>query len=412
MVSGMRTSMNEVPGIPLAGAGHGSRAAAESSRAVGEYLARGGPLSVADGSGVIGELERQLRDLLGAENALTFSSGTAALHAGYLALDLEPGSEVIAPVLGFHAAVSPALHCGLSPVLVDVDPASGTMSPAALRAAVTSRTRCVTVVHYLGHPAEMDEITAICREHGLALVEDCSHAYLSTYRGRPVGTFGDFAAWSMHETKALPAGEGGFLATPHQRVRDRALLAGHYRGRAWTQVADSALREFAETGLGLKLRLHPLAAVIALTQAATLRRRVERRQEALARLSAALEEVPGIVPPAVAGHVSMGGWFSYRPAAPELDEGGLARLLESLRAAGVPAREPSVGPLDELPLFRGPVPLRAAQATWRPRLSGPFDGARAYQRGRLSVTVPDDADPALAGRYGAAFAAAMRAAAL
>jgi perosamine synthetase len=194
--------------------------AVEAAGAVGEYLARGGPLSVADGSGVIGELEELLCGLLGVENSLTFSSGTAALHCGYLALDLEPGSEVIAPVLGFHAAVTPALHCGLSPVLVDVDPASGTMSPAALRAAITSRTRCVTVVHYLGHPAEMDEITAICREHGLALAEDCSHAYLSSYRGKPVGTFGDFAAWSMHETKALPAGEGGFLATPHQQVRD------------------------------------------------------------------------------------------------------------------------------------------------------------------------------------------------
>ena len=398
--------MSEARGRTGTGQCPGSRVAVEAAGAVGEYLARGGPLSVADGSGVIGELEELLCGLLGVENALTFSSGTAALHCGYLALDLEPGSEVIAPVLGFHAAVTPALHCGLSPVLVDVDPASGTMSPAALRAAITSRTRCVTVVHYLGHPAEMNEITAICREHGLALAEDCSHAYLSSYRGKPVGTFGDFAAWSMHETKALPAGEGGFLATPHQHVRDRALLAGHYRGRAHTQVTDPGLREFAETGLGLKYRLHPLAAVVALTQAGTLRARVGRRQGLLARLSAALDAVPGIAPPAVAGHVSMGGWFSYRPVAPELAAAGLVRFLESLRAAGVPAHEPSVGPLDALPLLSGPAPLRAAAATWRPRLCGPFDGARAYQRGRLSVTVRDGDSPALMDDYAAAFTAA------
>ncbi|MGH3246572.1 MAG: DegT/DnrJ/EryC1/StrS family aminotransferase [Trebonia sp.] len=403
--------MSEAPVRHGTGQDPASRAAIEAAGAVGEYLARGGPLSVADGSGVIGELEGLLCGLLGVKNALTFSAGTAALHCGYLALDLEPGAEVIAPVLGFHAAVTPALHCGLSPVLVDVDPASGTMSPAALRAAITGRTRCVTVVHYLGHPAEMDEITAICREHGLALAEDCSHAYLSAYRGQPVGTFGDFAAWSMHETKTLPAGEGGFLATPHRRILDRALLAGHYRGRAHTQVTDPGLREFAETGLGLKYRLHPLAAVIALARAATLRSRVESRQRLLTRLSAALETVPGIAPPTVAGHVSMGGWFSYRPAAPSLEGAGLTRLLESLRAAGVPAHEPSVGPLDALPLLAGPAPLRAATATWRPRLCGPFDGARAYQRGRLSVTVRDGDTPALMDGYASAFAAAAREAA-
>lgn len=393
---------------PLSG-DEGSRSspvALAAAEAVREYLAKGRPLSVADGSGVIGELERSLSTLLDVKNVLTFSSGTAALHSGYLALDLPPGSEVIAPVLGFHAAVTPALHCGLSPVLIDVDPHTGTMSASALREAITERTRCVVVVHYLGHPAEMDEITAICREHDLLLVEDCSHAYLSTYRGRPVGAFGDFAAWSMQETKAVAAGEGGFLATPHRWVLDRALLAGHYRGRSHFQVADAALRQFAETGFGLKYRLHPLAAVIALTQAATLCARVEHRQRLLARLSDGLDQVPGIVPPTVADHVNMGAWFSYRPALPELAEEELDHLLAALQAAAVPAHRPSVGPLDELPLFSKAVPLRSADATWRPRLCGPFEGALAYQRGRLSVTIRDSDGPALMDSYVSAFAAA------
>ena len=400
--------------LAAAAAGHDGNdqdaAGREVAGVVCRYLESGGPLSVADGSGVIGELEQRLEELLGVSGVLTFSSGTGALHAAYLALDLPPGSEVIAPVLGFHACVTPALHCGLSAVLVDVDPGTGNMSPAALRAAITSRTRCVTVVHYLGHPAEMNEITAICRKYGLRLVEDCSHAYLSAFRTRPVGTFGDIAAWSMDVKKTLSAGVGGFLATPYRELADRALLAGHYRGRSHTQVADPALRAFAETGLGLKYRLHPLAAVIALAGAGTLRARVERRQVLLSRLSDGLAQVPGITPPTVRGDARMGGWFSYRPAAPGRDDAALGRLLEDLRAGGVPAHLPSIGPLDELPLFTSPVPLQAAAGTWQPRLCGPFDGARAYQRGRFSVTVRDSDSLDLMDAYAAAFAAAAAAA--
>jgi perosamine synthetase len=372
--------------------------------AVRRYLEEGGPLSVADGTGVIGELERRLEELLSVRNVLTFSSGTGALHGGYLALDLPRGSEVIAPVLGFHASVTPALHCGLNVALVDVDPETGTMSPGALRAAITRQARCVVVVHYLGHPAEMGEIAAICREHNLLLVEDCSHAYLSTWRGRPVGTFGDVAAWSMQARKTLSAGEGGFLATPDRAFFERAVLAGHYRGRSHAQVTDPALARLAETGLGLKYRLHPLAAVIALAGAEKLQARVEHRQRLLGRLSSMLAEAPRIVPPVVRADVSMGGWFSYRPAAPDLADADLARFLEALRATGVPAHLPEVGPLDAEPLFREPVPLLAATGTWRPRLCGPFDGARAYQRGRLSVTVTDADDEARMDAYAAAFA--------
>jgi perosamine synthetase len=194
---------------------------------VSRYLAQGGPLSIGDGSGIIERLERLLEELLSVENVLTCSSGTAALHSAYLALDLPTGSEVIAPVTTFHASITPALHCGLSPVLADVEPETGNLSPTALREAITNRTSCVVVTHNLGHPAELDEISEICRKHELRLIEDCSHAYLSVYRGKPVGTVGDIAVWSMQAAKTLVAGEGGFLASKDRGLFERACLAGH-----------------------------------------------------------------------------------------------------------------------------------------------------------------------------------------
>ena len=133
--------------------------------AVTRYLRQGRHLSIGDGSGIIVQLER-LEDLLSVSNLLTCSSGTAALHSTYMALDLPPGSELIDPVTTFHASSTPALHCGLSPVLVDVEPDTGNLSPTALREAITERSRCVVVTHNLGHPAELDEIIEICGRHG------------------------------------------------------------------------------------------------------------------------------------------------------------------------------------------------------------------------------------------------------
>ncbi|MFH8802717.1 DegT/DnrJ/EryC1/StrS family aminotransferase [Streptomyces sp. NPDC017936] len=387
----------------------GSGIAESTIEEVTRYLKQGNPLSIGDGSGIIERLERRLEELLGIENVLTCSSGTAALHSAYLALDLPTGSEVIAPVTTFHASVTPALQCGLAPVLVDVDPDNGNISPAAVREAITDRTRCVVVTHNLGHPVELDEIAAICREHGLNLIEDCSHAYLSTYRGRPVGTVGDVAVWSMQAAKTLVAGEGGFLATKDRTLFERACLAGHYRGRS-ERITDPELRAFSDTGMGLKYRLHPLAAVIAWSEAAHLVERVERRQKLLSRLSARLEDIPGVRPPRVREDVGMGGWFSYRPTLVTSGDDATCyeRTVKALQRAGVPAHRPSIGSLDSMPLFTRTPPLRHAEATWRPRLCGPFEGARAYEKDRLSVTVTAEDTVDRIEAYADAFADVLR----
>ncbi|WP_103528870.1 DegT/DnrJ/EryC1/StrS aminotransferase family protein [Streptomyces sp. SM12] len=376
------------------------------AQAVADYVRGDGALSVSNGSGVIGMLEQRIEHMLGLPNPLSFSSGTAGLHAAYLALDLPPGSEVSGPVNTFHASVSPALHCGLNVLLVDVQPDTGNLCPEALQAAITPLTRCVTVTHHLGHPAAMDEITRICHDRGLSLIEDISHAYLSTLNGQPVGTFGDICVGSMQNQKSWSAGEGGLLSSAHPQLRDRAVLAGHYRGRALT-LDDPDLAAYGETGLGLKMRMHPLAAVVGLANAEGLPERLAARRALLERLSRRLEGLAGVRPPVVRPGASMGGWFSYRPQIlpGELKSGvDIDAYLGRVRDAGVPAHYPSIGSLAQMPLFTQPVPLHAAAGTWRPRRCGPFRGETSYSTGRISVSISEGDTEETIDAYGDAFA--------
>lgn len=377
--------------------------------ALAKYVRAGLPMSISDGSGVIGELEERLSAELGLPQVLTASSGTAALHMAYIALNLPAGGEVIGPALTFHASLTPAAHCGLTPVLVDVDPLTANITPDAIERALTPRTVAVVVHHNWGHPAPVQEIRALCDRHGIALIEDCSHAYLSSEHGDPVGTYGHVAVFSMQGSKALPAGEGGFLATADEAVFDRALLAGHYRGRGLTKVRDPQLRRFGDSGFGLKYRLHPLVAVAGLHHLARLRERMAARMVNLDRLSTRLESIPGIEPPKVRDGVKVGGWFGYKPAfrpgdfierdAPVSQD----RYLQALKAEGMSINPPSVAPLYELPAFTESLPWRGAP-NWRPRISDDLSGCRAYMRHRLSIPVFSSLDDSpLADAYADAF---------
>ncbi|NEB13992.1 hypothetical protein G3I32_35060 [Streptomyces coelicoflavus] len=191
--------------------------------------------------------------------------------------------------------MSPALHARLNVVLVDVEPDTGAWCPAALEAAITPLTRCVTVTHYLGHPAAMEEVTRICRERDPHLIEDISHSYLSTPNGRRVGTFGDICVGSMQDRKSWPAGECLFSAVRPQ-WRERALPAGHYRGRALL-LEDPELAAFGETELGLRMRMHPPAAVVGLANAEGLVERLSARRALPERLSLGLQGPSGVRAP-------------------------------------------------------------------------------------------------------------------
>lgn len=158
----------------------------------------------------------------GAHRALLTTSCTAALEMAALLLDLGPGDEVIMPSFTFVSTANAFVLRGAVPIFVDIRPDTLNIDEARIEAAITSRTRAICVVHYAGVACEMDEITRVARQYGLAVVEDAAQGIMSTYKGASLGVIGDLGALSFHETKNIIAGEGGALLCRDERHVERA----------------------------------------------------------------------------------------------------------------------------------------------------------------------------------------------
>ena len=158
--------------------------------------------------------EKEFAAYCGAEQAIAVNSGTSALHAALLAAGVGPGDEVITTPFTFVATASAILSAGARPVFVDIDPRSFTLDPALLAGALSERTKAIIPVHLYGQPCDMDPILAFAKEHKLAVIEDAAQAHGAYYKGRPVGSMGDFGCFSFYPGKNLGAcGEGGAVVT-------------------------------------------------------------------------------------------------------------------------------------------------------------------------------------------------------
>ncbi len=168
------------------------------------------------------------------------ASGTDAIKIGLLALGIQPGDEVLVVANAGVPPVAALVATGARPVFCDVEPDTHALDPAEIERRVTSRTRAVLVVHLYGHPAPMQPILERARKHGLKVLEDCAQAHGARYAGRPVGTFGDAAAFSFYPTKNLGAlGDAGALLTADPHVADQARLLRMY---GWRQRYMSELQ--------------------------------------------------------------------------------------------------------------------------------------------------------------------------
>ena len=197
--------------------------------------------------------EAWLEQQTGAKKALLTHSCTAALEMAALMLDLKPGDEVIMPSYTFVSTANAFVLRGAVPVFVDIREDTLNLDERLIEAAITRRTKAICVVHYAGVACEMDAIMAIASKHGLKVVEDAAQAIMSTYRGRPLGTVGDFGALSFHETKNIISGEGGALLCRDAASTERAEIirekgtnrSRFFRGQVdkytWVDIGSSFL---------------------------------------------------------------------------------------------------------------------------------------------------------------------------
>jgi dTDP-4-amino-4,6-dideoxygalactose transaminase len=162
----------------------------------------------------VAAFEQNFAGYCGTSECIALNSGTSALHLALLAAGIGPGDEVITVPFTFVASVAAVLYAGARPVLIDIDPRSFTMDPAAIEAAITPQTKAILPVHLYGQPADMDPIMDIARRHGLIVVEDAAQAHGAKSKGRPVGSIGDIGCFSFYPGKNLGAyGEGGAVTT-------------------------------------------------------------------------------------------------------------------------------------------------------------------------------------------------------
>jgi dTDP-4-amino-4,6-dideoxygalactose transaminase len=226
------------------------------------------------------KLEAALCGLTGSAHAVAVSNCTAALHLGLLACGIGPGDEVLCPTLTFVATANAIRYVGATPVFCEsVGPDNLNLDPEDVRAKLTSRSRAVMVVHYAGYPADMPRLSALARERGLVVIEDCAHALVSSLHGRACGTWGRVGCFSFFSNKNATCGEGGAITTQDPALADRlrrmrshgmtSMTLDRHKGRAYSyDVVD----------LGYNFRLDEVRSSLMLAQLGRLGGFLEARR--------------------------------------------------------------------------------------------------------------------------------------
>jgi dTDP-4-amino-4,6-dideoxygalactose transaminase len=286
-------------------------------------------------------LEEEYARFVGMDYAVALGSGTAALHAAVVAAGCEPGDEVLVPALTFLASATAILHHLCIPVFVDIDPVTYNLDPASVEAAISPRTRAIMAVDLHGLPADYDALSAIARRHNLKIIEDAAHATGAEYKGRRAGGLGDVAGTSIMPGKQLPAcGEGGLFSTSDAEAQNRASMIRMF-GEV---IRKDQPRAYNAYTLGWNYRLNPIQAAFTRIQLARISEYSARYAETGAHLSAALRDLPGLLPPHVpdgSTHVYHMFRIRFDPAAAGLDihAGRFAQAVQDAMAAeGLPFR--------------------------------------------------------------------------
>lgn len=245
------------------------------------------------------EFERLFASRHQLQHALATTSCTAALHLSTLALQLQPGDEVVVPAFTWVTSAHSAEYVGAKAVFADVDLATFNLDPAALEAAITPRTRAIVVVHLFGKAAQMDEIMAIARRHNLAVIEDAACAVGTAYKGRPVGAIGDLGCFSFHPRKVITTGEGGMVTTNRKDLADRVKCLRNHGATGPAFGADPSKPYTMSTFdmLGFNLRMSDIQAAVGVAQMAKLDRLLAERRRLALRYSELLSGIEEVILP-------------------------------------------------------------------------------------------------------------------
>jgi perosamine synthetase len=259
----------------------------------------------------IAEFEEAFAAHVGAKHAVSFSSGTAALHGAAFAAGLKAGDEAITSPMTFAATANCVLYQGAIPIFADVSADTLNLDPQRAAERITPRTRAILPVDYAGHPAEMDEIVEIADRYGLIVIEDACHALGAEYRKRRTGSVAHLTVFSFHPVKHITTGEGGMVTTERadyaetlRRFRNHGISSGARQRQSQGQW------HYEMVLLGFNYRLTDMACALGLSQLAKLEVNLSRRREIAARYAGALGDLTEIALPVTRDHIKP-AWHLY-----------------------------------------------------------------------------------------------------
>ena len=287
------------------------------------------------------EFEREFARYLGVGYAIALANGTAALELALHALGIGPGDEVVVPSKTFIATASCVVRAGATPVVADVDADSQNLSAASIESVLSVRTKAVIPVHLAGWPCAMDEILALAKRRGFAVIEDCAQSVGARYQGRATGSFGDIGCFSFCQDKIITTGgEGGMLVTDSRALWERAWSHKDH-GKSYAAVFERehplGFRWLHES-FGTNWRMTEMQAAIGRRQLAKLPDWLALRRRNARALDQGLAAIPGLrlaLPPAHCEHAYYKYYVFVRP---EVLRPGwtMPRLLDALTAEGIP----------------------------------------------------------------------------
>lgn len=263
----------------------------------------------------VAKFETMLADYLNAPHVLAVNSATAGLHIALLALDLQPGDEVITSSLTFVATLNTIVQAGGKPVLVDIDPNTCNLTAEQIKTAMTSRTRAIIPVHFAGLAVDLAPIYALASLHGLRVIEDAAQAIGTGYDGKRIGSFGDVQVFSFHPNKNITTIEGGCVVT-----RD-AQFAARIKQLRFHGIDRDAFNRFAKNGSqlyevvepGFKYNMQDIQAALGLHQLPKLDQFIQKRTQLAERYQQILSDWPQWQLPQIPVYPHLHAWHLYTP---------------------------------------------------------------------------------------------------
>lgn len=291
----------------------------------------------------IKEFEEKMSVAAGRKYGIAVANGSVALDAAILALNLGKGDEVIMPAFTIISCAAAIVRAGAKPVLVDSDPVTWNIDVNAIEEKITSKTRAIMVVHIYGLPVDMDKVIELAGKYKLHIIEDAAEMHGQTYKGKPIGSFGDLSTFSFYPNKHITTGEGGMIVTDDAAIADRC--------RSLRNLCFIPEKRFYHEELGFNFRMTNLQAALGKAQLERLNEFVERKRKMGKQYTQRLSSIDSIqLPPERTAYADNIYWV-FGMVLKDSVPFDAAQAMKRLAAEGIGTR-PFFWPMHEQPVFQ------------------------------------------------------------